>query len=104
MSAQAWLVLAPIVLAWIAVLSDIALQPRMPGTMKALWAVASTVFWPMLVVYLLTRPMQGRAERPAGARDPRSRLVAAVLAHEDGRITDQQFDQVAQVLRRGQME
>ncbi len=104
MTDVAWLIVTPIVLAWIAVLGDIALQPRMSGAVKATWAVACTFFWPMLVVYWLTRPMQGRAERPTGARDQRSRLVAAALAHEEGRIDDEQFDQVVSVLRHGQIE
>lgn len=84
-----WVLSVLVLLMWGVVLGDIALQPRMSGRVKAAWVVACTLMWPMLVVYWLTRPVQGRVERVREGTDPRSELVEAVLAHESGRVDAQ---------------
>lgn len=93
------IVLVPVLVVWLTVVVDIALQPRMPGSRKALWAVACTLFWPMLLVYWLTRPMPGLLERHLQRTDAGAQLVDAALAHEAGRLDDGQFAAVIRRLR-----
>ncbi len=92
-------VVLPLVAVWVIVVVDIVRQPRMTGRAKVLWLVVGTVIWPMLIVYWLTRPVQGRLERSADRTDPHSRLVDSALAHESGRLDDTGWAQTARALR-----
>ncbi len=92
-------VILPLIVVWLIVLVDIVGQPRMPGRVKALWLVVCTLIWPMLIVYWLTRPVQGRLERSEDRTNPHSRLVDSALAHESGRLDDAGWSQTAQHLR-----
>lgn len=82
------LVVVPIVAMWVVVMVDLALQPRMPGRVKATWVVACSLLWPLLVVYWLTRPVQGRIEHARAGGGRRSELVSMALARESGRFDD----------------
>lgn len=81
-----WLIVVPIAAVWVVVLVDIVLQPRMPRRVKVAWAVATSLMWPLLIVYWLTRPVQGRLEHARTLGDRRSELVWTVLARESGRF------------------
>ena len=76
---------------WVIALVDVVRQPHMSTRAKWVWVIAFSLIWPMLIVYLLTRPVQGRFERAEGRDYPHARLVDAALAHEDGRIDDEQM-------------
>lgn len=89
----------PLFVLWIIVLVDIVRQPRMSTRAKALWALACTLVWPALVVYLLIRPTRGRLEVQELRTDPQARLVDAVLDHEAGRIDDAQMAAAVSTLR-----
>lgn len=95
----ALLVVVPLLVVWVVVLVDIARQPRMRAPAKWTWAALCTAIWPMLVVYWLTRPLQGRAQRPERRTDPHARLVDGALAHEAGRIDDLGMTSLIQDLR-----
>lgn len=95
----ALLVGVPLLAVWIIVLVDIARQPFMRAPAKWTWAALCTVIWPMLAVYLLTRPLQGRSLRPGRRTDPHARLVDGALAHEAGRIDDREMAALARDLR-----
>jgi hypothetical protein len=89
----------PLLVVWVIALIDVVRQPRMSRRVKWLWVVSFSLVWPLLALYLLTRPVQGRFER-AGSRDyPHARLVDAALAHEDGRLEDAQLAEVVRELR-----
>lgn len=80
------LIAVPIAAVWGVVMVDLALQPRMPRRVKAAWAVACSLVWPLLIVYWLTRPVHGRVEHARSGGGRRSELVSTVLARESGRI------------------
>lgn len=89
----------PLFAVWVIAVVDVVGQPHMSRRVKWIWAVAFSLVWPLLIVYLLTRPVQGRFER-AGSRDyPHARLVDAALAHEDGRLEAAQLAEVVRELR-----
>ncbi|MGB7979452.1 MAG: hypothetical protein WCF36_01520 [Candidatus Nanopelagicales bacterium] len=92
-------VVLPLIAVWVIVVVDIVRQPRMTGRAKLLWLVVCTVIWPMLIVYWLTRPVQGRLERSEDRTDPHSRLVDAALGHESGRLDDLTWTHTARALR-----
>lgn len=92
-------IVIPLVVVWVVVTVDIALQPRMPGRTKAIWIVLCTVVWPMQVLYMLTRPNRGLVERQEHRSDAHAQLVAAVLDHEGGRLDDDSFGRVVGDLR-----
>jgi hypothetical protein len=73
----------------------------MPARVKWTWGLLFSVVWPLLVVYLLTRPVQGRFERQESRDYPHARLVDAALAHEDGVIDDAQLGSLVRELRGG---
>ena len=91
----------PMLVVWVIALVDVVRQPHMSTRVKWTWGVLVSLVWPMLIVYLLTRPVQGRFERAEGRDYPHARLVDAALAHEDGRIDDQQMASLVRELRRG---
>ena len=93
-------IVIPLFVVWLIALVDVVRQPHMSRRIKGMWVISFSLIWPLLVVYLLTRPVQGRFERQ-GSRDyPHARLVDASLAHEDGRIDDEQLASVVRELRR----
>jgi hypothetical protein len=89
----------PLFLVWVIALVDVVRQPHMSTRVKWTWGVLFSLIWPMLIVYLLTRPVQGRFERAESRDYPHARLVDAALAHEDGRIDDQQMASLTRELR-----
>lgn len=89
----------PLLVVWIVVLVDLVRQPRMARSTKLAWAAACTVVWPAMILYWMTRPTQGRAERDEGRTDAHHRLVQAALAHEDGRLDDAALAQQVRQLR-----
>ena len=89
----------PLLVVWVIALIDVVRQPRMSRRVKWLWVVSFSLVWPLLAVYLLTRPVQGRFERHESRHYPHARLVDAALAHEDGRIDDAQMRAVVRELR-----
>lgn len=100
MSEQATAVLVvvglPLLVIWAVVIADVLRQPRWGGGVKVAWVLACTLAWPTLLVYLLVRPQQGRAERDEGRGDPHAALVSAMLDHGAGRLGDAEFaDRVA---------
>lgn len=97
------IIVLPLLLIWVFVIVDVLRQPRVSRLRRAVWIVACTLVWPMMIVYLLVRPTQGRAV-PHGSgtdrTDPHARLVEAVLAHEQGRLSDEAMAAVETDLRR----
>jgi ABC-type nickel/cobalt efflux system permease component RcnA len=90
----------PLLVVWVIAVIDVARQPRMTRRVKWLWVVSFSLIWPLLALYLLTRPVQGRFERRESRDYPHARLVDAALAHEDGRIDDVQMASLVRELRR----
>ena len=90
----------PLLVVWVIALIDVVRQPRMSRRVKWLWVISFSLVWPLLALYLLTRPVQGRFERQESRDHPHARLVDAALAHEDGRIDDEQMAAVVRALRR----
>jgi hypothetical protein len=84
-------IVLPLLVIWAVVAADIARQPGWGPGRRAGWIIACTAVWPMLLVYLLIRPQQGRAERDEGRVDGHAALVGAVLDHEAGRLGDAEF-------------
>jgi hypothetical protein len=89
----------PLLVVWVIALVDVVRQPRMSRRVKWLWVVGFSLVWPLLALYLLTRPVQGRLERRENRDYPHARLVDAALAHEDGRIDDAQMRALVRELR-----
>lgn len=79
------LIAVPITAMWVVVMVDLALQPLMSGRVKAIWVIACSLIWPLLIIYWLTRPVQGRIEHALVGGGRRSELVSMVLARESGR-------------------
>jgi hypothetical protein len=102
-SAESWtyllLIVIPLLAVWVIALVDVVRQPHMSSRVKWVWALLFSLVWPLLIVYLLTRPVQGRFERAESRDYPHARLVDAALAHEDGRIDDAQMAAVVRELR-----
>jgi hypothetical protein len=92
-------ILIPLCVVWLIALVDVVRQPHMSTRVKWFWAISFSLIWPVLIVYLLTRPVQGRFEREESRDYPHARLVDAALAHEDGRIDDEQMTAVVRELR-----
>ena len=92
-------VVIPMLVMWAVVLVDIALQPLMRGRAKAFWVILCTLFWPAQILYWMTRPMQGRVERPEGRTDPHARLVQGALDREAGCIDDSAWAALVRDLR-----
>ena len=90
----------PLLVVWVIALIDVVRQPHMSRRVKWLWVISFSLVWPLLIVYLLTRPVQGRIERAQNRDYPHARLVDAALAHEDGRIDDAQLEGLVRQLRR----
>jgi hypothetical protein len=95
----ALLVGLPLLVVWVIAVVDVVRQPRMSRRVKWLWVISFSLVWPLLALYLLTRPVQGRFERQESRDYPHARLVDAALAHEDGRIDDAQMRAVVRELR-----
>ena len=94
-------IVIPLFVVWLIALVDVVRQPHMSRRIKWMWVISFSLIWPLLVVYLLTRPVQGRFERQESRDYPHARLVDAALAHEDGRIDDEQLASLVRELRRG---
>jgi hypothetical protein len=92
-------VAVPLLVVWVIALVDVVRQPHMSRRAKWLWVVAFSLVWPLLALYLLTRPVEGRFERQESRDYPHARLVDAALAHEDGRIDDEQMAAMVRDLR-----
>lgn len=90
----------PLLVVWVIAVIDVVRQPHMSRRIKWVWVISFSLIWPLLVVYLLTRPVQGRFERGESRDYPHARLVDAALAHEDGRIDDEQLASLVRELRR----
>jgi hypothetical protein len=90
----------PLLVVWVISVVDVVRQPHMSRRIKWIWVISFSLIWPLLVVYLLTRPVQGRFEREESRDYPHARLVDAALAHEDGRIDDEQLASLVRELRR----
>ncbi len=90
---NAFVVLA-LVVVWVIILVDIIGQPRMSTRAKWMWALLCAVIWPLMLVYWITRPVQGRFERGSNRGSPRDRLVDVVLDHEDGHVDDAQMVEI----------
>ena len=88
-------IVIPLFAVWVIAVVDVVRQPHMSTKVRWIWVVSFSLVWPLLIVYLLTRPVQGRFERARSRDYPHARLVDAALAHEDGVIDDAQM--VAQV-------
>lgn len=96
------LIFIPLFLVWAFVVVDIVGQTGLSTRAKWIWVPLVTVVWPLLIVYWLTRPVQGRAlSLSSASRDyPQARLVDGALDHESGRIDDQQMSALEASLRR----
>lgn len=92
-------VMLPLLIIGLLVIVDIIRQPTMKAWKKVAWVAACFFVWPMQIVYVLVRPQRGRAEVHEVADDPHARLVAAVLDHESGTLSDVQFQRIAADLR-----
>ena len=92
-------IILPLLAVWVIAVVDVVRQPRMSTRVRWTWVISFSLVWPLLVVYLLTRPVQGRFEREVSRDYPHARLVDAALAHEDGRIDDEQMSAVVRELR-----
>ncbi len=92
-------IVIPLLAVWMIVLVDIVRQPRLSTRMKWIWGVGCSLAWPLMIIYWITRPVQGRIERTRAGTSPRDRLVQAVLDHEDGRINDSEMTAIASQLR-----
>jgi hypothetical protein len=95
-------IVIPLLSVWLVSLVDVVRQPHMSRRVKWIWVISFSLIWPLLVVYLLTRPVRGRFERGESRDYPHARLVDAALAHEDGRIDDAQLSSLVRELRRSQ--
>ncbi|HSO05005.1 MAG TPA: hypothetical protein VLQ92_11025 [Candidatus Limnocylindrales bacterium] len=93
-------IVVPMLAVWVLAVVDVVRQPRMRTRVKWIWVLMFSLVWPLLIVYLLTRPVQGRIERAQNRDYPHARLVDAALAHEDGRIDDAQLEGLVRQLRR----
>ena len=94
-------IVIPLFAVWLITLVDVVRQPHMSTRGKWIWVISFSLVWPLLAVYLLTRPVQGRFERQESRDYPHARLVDAALAHEDGVIDDAQLASVVRELRGG---
>jgi hypothetical protein len=90
----------PLLVVWGVVMVDVIGRTDIGFASKAIWAIACTLLWPAMLLYLLLRPTRGRLEDPEDRDDPQARLVNAALRHEAGEITDQEMDTVTRELRR----
>lgn len=93
------LIALPLLVVWVIAVIDVVRQPHMSRRGKWLWVISFSLVWPLLALYLLTRPVQGRFERQESRDYPHARLVDAALAREDGRIDDAQMAGVVRELR-----
>lgn len=97
------LVTVPLIFVWLVMIIDVSVRPDLRGWSKATWIVVGTLFWPSMILYLLTRPVSGRLDVRAnvrqGADDRRHALVEAVLEHRAGKLTQSQFDERVAPLR-----
>ena len=92
-------IVIPLFAVWVLAVVDVVRQPRMTTRVKWLWVLSFSLVWPLLIVYLLSRPVQGRFERAESRDYPHARLVDAALAHEDGRLEDTQLADTIRQLR-----
>lgn len=96
-------IVLPLFVVWVLAVVDIVGQPRMSRRAKWVWVLMCSLVWPVLVVYFLTRPVQGRLERAESRAYPHAQLVDAALAHEEGRIDDVRLAAVVRELRARQV-
>jgi hypothetical protein len=92
-------IVIPLFLVWVIAVVDVVRQPHLSTRSKWTWGLLFSLIWPLLVVYMLTRPVQGRLERAESREYPHARLVDAALAHEDGRLDDEQMARLVRELR-----
>jgi hypothetical protein len=93
-------IVIPLFVVWLIAVVDVVRQPHMSTRTKWAWVISFSLIWPLLIVYLMTRPVQGRFEREESRDYPHARLVDASLAHEDGRIDDDELAALVSALRR----
>lgn len=95
----------PVIVVWLVVLLDIAVRGDLRVWGKLAWLAAVTLLWPMMILYLLLRPVDGRLQSDAAVRrrkpDPHQRLVVAVLDHEAGLSTEAEYRTIKDGLRHG---
>jgi hypothetical protein len=91
----------PLFAVWVIAVVDVVRQPRMSTRAKLIWVVLFSLIWPLLIVYWMTRPVQGRLERAGSREYPHAQLVDAALDHEDGALDDEQMAAVVRGLRPG---
>lgn len=91
----------PIVALWLLVLVDIAVRPDLSGLRKLVWMLASTVFWPSMIAYLLSRPLTGRLDEAPKRRGSarRAELVQLVALRQAGRVSPEDFQEGIKKLR-----
>jgi len=92
-------IVIPLFAVWVIAVVDVVRQPHMTTRVKWMWVLSFSLLWPLLIVYLLSRPVQGRFERAESRDYPHARLVDAALAHEDGRLEDTQLSDTIRQLR-----
>ena len=97
-------IVIPLVVVWAVVLFDIGVRGDLSVPGKLGWIAAITLLWPTMILYLLLRPVHGRLVTTAAVRrrrpDERQQLVVAVLDHQAGRSSDEQFRARIAALRR----
>ncbi len=95
----------PVLVVWLIVLLDVAVRGDLSVLAKAAWIAAVTLFWPVMILYLLLRPVQGRMQSSSAVRgrksNPHQRLVVAVLDHDAGMLSDADYRRTTAELRSG---
>lgn len=105
MSTRTLLVGLPLYLILAIALLHIWMRRDITRRRQILWTGACLLWWPAIAAYFLITPvMMGRRRvvGEAGAdADPRTQLVGAVLAHDDGRLGDAEYARALAHFRRG---
>ena len=98
-----FLVTIPLIFVWIVMVIDVSVRPDLSGWSKLAWIVVGALFWPSMILYLLTRPIAGRLDVRDNVRHgsdtPRRGLVEAVLAQRAGKISHAELEERVTALR-----
>lgn len=103
-SSAALFVVIPLLLIWVWVVVDVLTRSDTRPWVRVVWLVVVTLYWPTLLIYILTKPVQGRLVDPQVIRmrdrqDSQDRLAMAVLEHEAGRLDGARFARLSERLR-----
>lgn len=103
-SSAALFVVIPLLLIWVWVVVDVFTRSDTRPWVRVVWLVVVTLYWPTLLIYILTKPVQGRLVDPQVIRmrdrqDSQDRLAMAVLEHEAGRLDGARFARLSERLR-----